>query len=181
MTDTVAPSVLARTTFDAKRQKHKRFTSGEMATMRALREQGLTLQKIAEAVGAANPSCVGNAIRPGTRERLVQTTLAWKEANQEKYAANIGRAKRATRRAIAALKLSVGCMDCGYREHPQALEFDHRPGEEKLFEIAPNSNARWIHVLAEIAKCDVVCANCHRVRSARRAGKLEVIGQLALF
>lgn len=71
---------------------------------------------------------------------------------------------------IRAIKLKSGCMDCGYAEHPDALEFDHREGTVKHFEIA-KSMLKWSLLEAEMEKCDVVCANCHRVRTAeRRAG-----------
>lgn len=70
---------------------------------------------------------------------------------------------------LNAIKLERGCMDCGYRTHAVALHFDHRPGEEKLFSIGNATCRTWSKVLAEIEKCDVVCANCHVVRTATRA------------
>jgi hypothetical protein len=68
---------------------------------------------------------------------------------------------------VSGFKLMVGCMDCGYRGHPAALEFDHRPGEEKLFCVGSNV-AMLSRLWTEMQKCDVVCANCHRVRTANR-------------
>lgn len=58
------------------------------------------------------------------------------------------------------------CMDCGV-EHPQwAMEFDHREPSEKKFTIAHGFYGVGMRRLeAEIAKCDVVCVNCHRVRT----------------
>jgi hypothetical protein len=51
------------------------------------------------------------------------------------------------------------------------MDFDHREGETKLF----NLSSAWVRgglskIKEEIAKCDVVCANCHRLRTYRRAG-----------
>jgi hypothetical protein len=79
---------------------------------------------------------------------------------------------------------SVPCMDCGGRFPPVAMDFDHREGEVKAFDI---SRAPWkvrskASIEKEIAKCDVVCANCHRVRTqqrhesrrARRRRELEI-------
>ena len=60
------------------------------------------------------------------------------------------------------------CVDCGEAD-PVVLEFDHLG--DKAFSISkglPDRN--WQTVLDEIAKCDVVCANCHRRRTARRGG-----------
>lgn len=66
-------------------------------------------------------------------------------------------------------QLKMGCMDCGYRAHPAALDFDHRPGEIKLFNIGEEIGNRSRQSLwEEIAKCDVVCANCHRIRTTER-------------
>ena len=62
-------------------------------------------------------------------------------------------------------------MDCGYKEHAIALDFDHRPGTEKVHDIAYMVGSRtWTAIIEEIAKCDVVCSNCHRVRTYMRRG-----------
>lgn len=80
------------------------------------------------------------------------------------------KARQAERIALVAeIKLARGCADCGYREHPAALDFDHLPGHKKKFGIAAGCHKySWEDVLIEIAKCDVVCANCHRVRTYER-------------
>lgn len=73
------------------------------------------------------------------------------------------------RTALQAIKLERGCADCGYAEHAEALDFDHRPGEVKLLSIGRQcANAGIERLLAEVEKCDVVCANCHRVRTYTR-------------
>jgi hypothetical protein len=60
------------------------------------------------------------------------------------------------------------CVDCSESD-PLVLEFDHR--SDKIFNISKGIRDRsWASVLDEIAKCDVVCANCHRRRTARRGG-----------
>lgn len=60
------------------------------------------------------------------------------------------------------------CADCGETD-PIILEFDHLGRKE--FTIAAGIRVRnWESVLDEIAKCDVVCANCHRRRTSLRAG-----------
>ena len=53
------------------------------------------------------------------------------------------------------------------------LEFDHVA--EKRLDVGQSLPYRaWDSVLAEIAKCEVVCANCHRRRTASRAGHLRM-------
>lgn len=82
------------------------------------------------------------------------------------------------------------CEDCGNRFPPQSMDFDHREPELKRFTIAratvkaekiawtPGRRRRvrntkerqvtWAELRAEVAKCDVVCANCHRLRTQKR-------------
>lgn len=65
------------------------------------------------------------------------------------------------------------CVDCGESD-PVVLEFDHLG--DKRFEIGSRlCSYSWQTVLDEIAKCEVVCANCHRVRTARRRGSLRLL------
>jgi hypothetical protein len=79
-------------------------------------------------------------------------------------------AQQAKRRAeLIAYKLERGCMDCGYNAHGAALDYDHRPGEVKSFMIMRDGICRSeATVWDEVAKCDVVCANCHRIRTYDR-------------
>ena len=69
---------------------------------------------------------------------------------------------------MADYKVARGCADCGYAEHPAALHFDHLPGFVKIGGISRMWHRSPAVVEAEIAKCEVVCANCHAVRTARR-------------
>lgn len=57
------------------------------------------------------------------------------------------------------------CVDCGYSD-PIALEFDH-VRRQKKFAVAGGSGSfgRSIETIKkEIAKCEVRCANCHKIR-----------------
>lgn len=54
---------------------------------------------------------------------------------------------------------------------PVVLEFDHRGADDKIGSVANLiKNASWSVIENEIEKCDVVCANCHRRRSAKQFG-----------
>lgn len=65
------------------------------------------------------------------------------------------------------------CTDCG-EEDPVVLEFDHL--RDKAFDIGAGlTSTSWQKLLDEIEKCEVVCANCHRRRTARRRGSLRAI------
>jgi hypothetical protein len=93
-------------------------------------------------------------------------------AHRERYVANAVRRKQlliAERTAhLIALFGERPCADCGETD-PLVLEFDHLG--VKNFNIAAGlRNHSWQAVLAEIDRCEVVCANCHRRRTALRGG-----------
>ena len=51
------------------------------------------------------------------------------------------------------------------------MQWDHKPGFEKLGDISADFWGRSrADVLAEIAKCDLVCVNCHTIRTFQRSG-----------
>lgn len=62
------------------------------------------------------------------------------------------------------------CTDCGCVFPWYVMDFDHVRGE-KRFGIAQMLQHQGIEtILLEIAKCDVVCSNCHRIRTFNRTG-----------
>lgn len=68
---------------------------------------------------------------------------------------------------VRALKLLRGCEDCGYDDNADALQFDHLPGTGKVRNVAALVD-NLTELRVELAKCDVVCANCHSIRTATR-------------
>lgn len=72
------------------------------------------------------------------------------------------------RQWLAGIKMASGCVDCGFKVHPDALQFDHLPQHEKSFNIGPGRGKNKKTVLAEIAKCEIRCANCHAIKTALR-------------
>lgn len=60
------------------------------------------------------------------------------------------------------------CMDCGGTFPPECMDFDHVRGV-KRWKVSQASQASMPAFLAEVAKCDLVCANCHRIRTVQRA------------
>lgn len=75
------------------------------------------------------------------------------------------------REQINLTKCSRGCVDCGYNANPVALQFDHVRGKKKFVIAASYLQRKWPDVLAEIAKCEVRCANCHAVVTYNRMKK----------
>ena len=68
---------------------------------------------------------------------------------------------------MRAIKAHTGCMDCGYNSHPVALQFDH-VNNDKEFTIGSRSSASRVRLQKEMDKCEVVCANCHHIRTHTR-------------
>ena len=65
------------------------------------------------------------------------------------------------------------CVDCGEAD-PVVLDFDHL--RDKAFDVsAAYTHKPWATVLEEIEKCEVVCSNCHRRRTAQRIGALKLL------
>jgi len=94
--------------------------------------------------------------------------------NRDKYLAKARRRNAAERERFAAMVLGYlsehPCVDCGATDL-RILEFDHREGGEKTAAVSAFLRAfDWDGLIAEIAKCDVRCANCHRRRTARQFG-----------
>lgn len=109
--------------------------------------------------------------------------------NREEYVQNARRRSDAEldrRYALLAEYLHQHpCVDCGETD-PVVLEFDHLGN--KSFNVAYGMRARsWEAVLAEIEKCEVVCANCHkrrtaaRLKNSRRLAMAEIIRLPKLF
>lgn len=92
--------------------------------------------------------------RPGNQERQNKSSkLSFEKA----------RAK--AQQFIDNYKLEKGCKVCGYKTHPEALDLDHRNPEEKKFVVSRKvGNLSLEKLKEEIEKCDVLCANCHRIR-----------------
>ena len=61
---------------------------------------------------------------------------------------------------VQEIKSSLGCGRCGER-HPACLHFHHRDSRHKEFSLARSASKSWERVLAEMLKCDLLCANCH--------------------
>ena len=83
--------------------------------------------------------------------------------------------ERRERTAYLEQLRSVPCMDCEGNFPTVVMDFDHVPGRgEKLFGLGGSDVGRtMVELRVETAKCDVVCANCHRLRSVARTRKYD--------
>jgi len=77
--------------------------------------------------------------------------------------------RRRERKQFLYKRKSVPCQDCGVRYPPYVMDFDHVRGD-KVMDISDMISAAvsWDVLIAEVAKCEVVCANCHRIRTYTR-------------
>ncbi len=95
-------------------------------------------------------------------------------ANKEQWRLKRMRYEARIRELILAAK-NRPCADCGGSWHPLVMEFDHLPGVVKVMNLGDGGARRLGRekLLEEIAKCEVVCPTCHRIRTLRRLGKID--------
>jgi hypothetical protein len=79
------------------------------------------------------------------------------------------------------LKFGRNCLDCGNVYHPCQMQFDHPPGIEKKGGVADFVRDRsWRRAIEEADKCELVCANCHAMRThLRRIEKYNIYTGIA--
>lgn len=87
--------------------------------------------------------------------------------NKSVYIAKSKRHRKENAEMVRLAK-SVPCVDCGGSLPYYVMDFDHR--QDKSFNVSSHAFSGRLIILAEIAKCDVVCSNCHRERTAKRSG-----------
>lgn len=93
--------------------------------------------------------------------------------NKQQYLDKARRNDKKTREEIDKITSEIkakGCTDCKQVFHPVAMDFDHVRGE-KVLSISEMRQRGWslTKIRKEIAKCEVVCAVCHRIRTHQRA------------
>ena len=93
----------------------------------------------------------------------------WKSKNfqeNKEYFANRQRLRREQFRQIIEKAKDIPCFDCNKRYPYFVMDFDHVRGR-KEFQISDSAHKlpSVERLLKEISKCDVVCANCHRLRT----------------
>lgn len=65
---------------------------------------------------------------------------------------------------------SAPCTDCMQVFPPCVMDFDHI-SDNKEWNVGKMANSKYSfeRIKAEIAKCELVCSNCHRIRTYKRA------------
>lgn len=93
-----------------------------------------------------------------------ETAQAWQDANRDRINANARQRGEKLLAWFRALKTGP-CKDCGGTFPPVCMDFDHRDRSTKVADVSVLARSSKAKCLAEIAKCDLVCANCHRIRT----------------
>jgi len=109
-----------------------------------------------------------NRTKPGGRGCICRKchseyTKANYKVHARRYKARNVAHKRAMRAWLNGLKKSLSCMRCG-EKHIACLSFHHRDASRKECNVSNAVNQGWgiERTKREIAKCDVLCENCHR-------------------
>lgn len=71
---------------------------------------------------------------------------------------------------VDEIKSTTPCMDCGGTFPPECMDFDHLRDKVKNVSAMIYASRPWNEIEEEMSKCELVCANCHRIRTKRRAG-----------
>lgn len=94
---------------------------------------------------------------------------AYRERNLTKERAQ-DRVRYDHKRMVINEAKAVPCSDCGVTYPPECMDFDHIAERGGKIAAVSAMVSRWAEddIIAEIAKCEVVCANCHRIRTKNR-------------
>lgn len=122
-------------------------------------------------------------LTPEQKKKSAKRAAAWQKNNRERHNATV-RAYRMNRslkegcwrdegpKAVALkawmLELkSKPCTDCRHKFPACCMDFDHREPAKKKFNVGSMFAHHYARELIEleIEKCDLVCANCHRIRT----------------
>lgn len=90
------------------------------------------------------------------------------EKNKTKVMARNKAVRQQQRAAILEHKHNTPCTDCKKIFHPYIMEFDHRDADTKRFSIGRTGRRSNPTIQDELEKCDLVCANCHKLRTFKR-------------
>jgi hypothetical protein len=90
-------------------------------------------------------------------------------AERERKRLNISNAKvRERKYALLRAAKDKPCADCGVSYPPYVMDLDHLRDKVEIVGRLVAKSASYKRIQDEIAKCEVVCSNCHRERTHRR-------------
>lgn len=100
----------------------------------------------------------------------------WHQENQVRRSKKIKNVRLEVRDEVNEIKEAQGCKDCKTPFPYYVLQFDHLDGYVKTDKIQNLiRSASRDRVMEEISKCDVVCANCHSIRTYKRSKGISIL------
>ena len=68
---------------------------------------------------------------------------------------------------VEEIKMSNFCQVCRIEdhEHPEIFDFDHQHDKKECISNTIQQSWGWDNAFAEIKKCTILCANCHRIKT----------------
>lgn len=101
-------------------------------------------------------------------ERRKQYLVGHYQANMGTYKARSKLNGKLNQEKLNALKEASPCVDCGNHYPYYVMQYDHIGPDkvERVSRIIRDSG--WNAAMAEIEKCELVCANCHTIRTWQR-------------
>lgn len=105
-----------------------------------------------------------------SKEYMREYHRKWYHKNKERIKNRKSKSSKKRRNKILDFIKSlkeVPCKDCGNSYPYYVMDFDHVIGN-KRFTIGQNKTLSIETLKQEIKKCEIVCANCHRIRTFNR-------------
>jgi hypothetical protein len=104
------------------------------------------------------------------REKLRRYRRDWYARNKETAKVSVHERRELMRAWYRSKKDVLSCVKCG-EDHNATLEFHHTDPSEKEISVADAINRGWSieRIETEMAKCVVLCANCHRKEHSKHS------------
>ena len=114
----------------------------------------------------------GVGLQPTCKECNRISNKRYYSENKEKHRANVARRNSEIRKSntsfVREIKESTPCADCNIKYPYYVMDFDHLRDKERNVSRMSHDSGSLDRIKAEIAKCELVCANCHRIRTYKR-------------
>ena len=112
---------------------------------------------------------------------LIEYKHVWYQRHRAKHLEHVQVSSRgvnaANKARLLAFKIAHPCVDCGESD-PVVLEFDHMRDKRWNISEMVTGTFPWSTIEAELEKCVVRCANCHRRKtSAERNGRIYTLSE----
>lgn len=110
----------------------------------------------------AKAAAASRAYYARNKEKQLAKHKEWVAVNKDKIREHQRERKR-ERKLQAVEYLGGHCIRCLQEHHPAVYEFHHRDPNDKDRDPSKMLQLSWKRLEAELNKCDLLCANCHRL------------------